>query len=213
MVDYETIPSDGTPRERPQRLSAQQRRELIIDAARREFARVGYHGASTSSIASLAGCSEPMLYKHFSGKHALFLAALRETIGHYQAWFDATIGASDHADARATAIALIKDQMAEPKFLDLLRLRMLAVSLADDEQVRTTLVELDQATRRRIAALVRSAIEQGQVREGVDPDFVAWSWVGFMLAACYREALEPGTFEDMAPVVSSFIESLAPTPA
>lgn len=213
MIDQETVHADDASADRRPRLSAGKRRRLIVDAARHEFARVGYHGASTSSIAALAECSEPMLYKHFSGKHALFLAALRESIGRYQEWFDAKIGEDEQADARAIGVALVREQMAQPEFLDLLRLRMLAVSLAEDEDVRTTLLELDDATRRRIATLVQRGIDQGRVRPSVDPDYVALAWIGFMLAACYREALEPGTFEEMSPVVASFIDSLAPDAA
>ena len=58
------------------RLTADERRARILSAARTEFARAGYHGASTASIARAAGCSEPMLYKHFVGKQALFVVNL-----------------------------------------------------------------------------------------------------------------------------------------
>jgi AcrR family transcriptional regulator len=48
-----------------QRLSAEGRRSAIIDAARVLFARNGFRGTGTSDIAAAAGCSEPMIYKHF----------------------------------------------------------------------------------------------------------------------------------------------------
>ena len=59
-----------------QRLTSDVRRQLILDAARAVFARNGFHGAGTSEIARRAGCSEPMLYKHFASKQALFAAVL-----------------------------------------------------------------------------------------------------------------------------------------
>ena len=58
------------------RLSAEDRRTAILEAAREVFARRGFHGGLTSEIASVAGCSEPMLYKHFPSKQALFAAVL-----------------------------------------------------------------------------------------------------------------------------------------
>src|SRR5438445_13856519 len=59
-----------------QRLSSDVRRQLILDAARSVFAEHGFHGAGTAEIARRAGCSEPMLYKHFASKQALFAAVL-----------------------------------------------------------------------------------------------------------------------------------------
>lgn len=54
------------------RLTADQRRAGILLAARKAFAQRGFHGAGTSEIATAAGCSEPMIYKHFPSKQALF---------------------------------------------------------------------------------------------------------------------------------------------
>ena len=59
-----------------QRLTRDERYETILAAARTVFARHGYHRAGTAEIARAAGCSEPMLYKHFPSKQALFAAVL-----------------------------------------------------------------------------------------------------------------------------------------
>ncbi|MEO6866443.1 MAG: TetR/AcrR family transcriptional regulator, partial [Gaiellales bacterium] len=64
---------------RPRRLTGDERRAGILAAARAEFARVGYHGTSTATIARAAGCSEPMLYKHFVNKRALFCEVLESS--------------------------------------------------------------------------------------------------------------------------------------
>jgi AcrR family transcriptional regulator len=194
------------------RLSAEQRRRAILAAARTEFSRVGYHGASTASIAERAGCSEPMLYKHFRGKRELFIEALRESIEYFHLWFDTTVAADTSAPATDVARAAVVEQMRHPEFLQLLRLRMLAVTLVDDREVHDELLELDRATHERIAVFVQRAIDEGTVSPNTEPEYVAWAWTGFMLAACYREALEPGTFEDMSGVVGAYIGSLSPGP-
>ena len=62
--------------EKRQRLSAQERRELILLRAKEVFARHSYREASTSLLASASGITEPMLYKHFGSKQGLFLAVL-----------------------------------------------------------------------------------------------------------------------------------------
>lgn len=58
------------------RIPAEERRGLILDAARSEFARLGLYGASTREIAAAAGISQPYLFQHFETKKDLFLAVL-----------------------------------------------------------------------------------------------------------------------------------------
>lgn len=55
-------------------MSADERRESVIRAAMVEFARGGYAGTSTDSIARRVGVSQPYLFRLFPGKEALFLA-------------------------------------------------------------------------------------------------------------------------------------------
>ena len=54
------------------RLTAVQRREAILAAAKRVFGQAGYHQATTREIAAAAGVSEALLYQHFPGKRHLF---------------------------------------------------------------------------------------------------------------------------------------------
>ena len=62
-----------------QRLSAEDRRSAIIAAARVLFSHNGFRGTGTSDIAAAAGCSEPVIYKHFASKQALFAAVLEDS--------------------------------------------------------------------------------------------------------------------------------------
>lgn len=58
-------------------MSAEERRRSVIAAAMSEFARGGYEGTSTESIARRAGVSQPYLFRLFPNKRAIFLAATR----------------------------------------------------------------------------------------------------------------------------------------
>lgn len=58
------------------RMSAEERREEILDAAVSEFARKGLHGTSTETIAARVGISQPYLFRLFGTKKGLFLAAV-----------------------------------------------------------------------------------------------------------------------------------------
>ena len=65
---------DAQHRRNVNRLSADERREAVLDAAVHEFAHAGYHAASTTSIAKRAGISQPYIYALFPNKKALFIA-------------------------------------------------------------------------------------------------------------------------------------------
>jgi AcrR family transcriptional regulator len=57
-------------------MHADERREEILDAAVRVFARAGLHGTSTEAIAARAGVSQPYVFRLFGTKKALFLETL-----------------------------------------------------------------------------------------------------------------------------------------
>lgn len=62
------------------RLPAHERRDSILDAAKNILAARGLEGVTTAAIASQAGISEPILYRHFPSKRALLEQLLREVI-------------------------------------------------------------------------------------------------------------------------------------
>lgn len=61
------------------RLSSQQRRAVILDSAARLFAERGYHAASISEIARMAGITKPVIYHHFSSKQESSIAPSSST--------------------------------------------------------------------------------------------------------------------------------------
>lgn len=60
------------------RMTSDLRRQLILGAAKRCFARHGYAGTTTKSVAAAAAISEALLFKHFSSKAALYAEILAE---------------------------------------------------------------------------------------------------------------------------------------
>jgi AcrR family transcriptional regulator len=61
------------------RRSADERRELVVAAARDEFAAFGLSGATGESISYRAGISHPYLLRLFGSKRELFLVVLETT--------------------------------------------------------------------------------------------------------------------------------------
>jgi AcrR family transcriptional regulator len=69
----------GGRRNRPRRRSADERRELVLEAAREEFAVFGLSGATGEAISYRAGISHPYLLRLFGSKKELFLAVMERT--------------------------------------------------------------------------------------------------------------------------------------
>ncbi len=70
-----TMPTKTTENKR-RRLSAEQRRERILDGAMQVFAERGYPEASMSQIARTAGITPAVIYDHFPSKAALQIELL-----------------------------------------------------------------------------------------------------------------------------------------
>jgi AcrR family transcriptional regulator len=63
---------------KPQRLSAEDRRRTVLDAALALFAARGYEGASVDEIAAEAGITVAVIYRHFKSKEELHATVLKE---------------------------------------------------------------------------------------------------------------------------------------
>ncbi len=71
--------------EKKERLSGEERRMRIIDAALELFAEKGFSGTRTKEIAKRAGISETLIFQHFATKEALYRAVFEESIKHHPA--------------------------------------------------------------------------------------------------------------------------------
>ena len=70
-------PKTTQPRKR---LSAEDRRAAILDAALEVFSRRGYNGASIDEIAHAAGISKALIYEHFPSKKDLHVSLLERHV-------------------------------------------------------------------------------------------------------------------------------------
>jgi len=61
-------------------MSAEDRRELVLDAAVAAFAEGGYPGTTTDQVARRAEVSQPYVVRMFGSKQALFLAVHRRVL-------------------------------------------------------------------------------------------------------------------------------------
>jgi AcrR family transcriptional regulator len=192
------------------RLTSEGRRTAILDAAQHEFARKGFRGAGTADIAARCGCSEPMLYKHFASKQELFAAVLTHAGALLGQRVDALLDES--GDSVMSALVEVAELAATDELIvEVMRLRMLAVSLVGEPAVRDALDENMRFMRARVVAMLTRARDRGEVRTDLDLEHVAWLWVGFTLSCGFRHALEPeAALEDSPFVARTFVQMLSP---
>src|SRR4051795_13501204 len=77
--------------EKAARMSAEDRRELVLAAAARAFARTGYAGTSTDAVAKEAGVSQPYVVRIFGTKLDLFLEVFDRACGRIRDAFEAVL--------------------------------------------------------------------------------------------------------------------------
>jgi AcrR family transcriptional regulator len=80
------------------RLSSEERRATIVEAAGRLFGDRGYDASRLDDIAAAAGVTKPIVYRHFDTKRALYLALLerhRDDLASFAAMIDAEEGTAD----------------------------------------------------------------------------------------------------------------------
>jgi AcrR family transcriptional regulator len=121
-----------------QRLSAEERRELVIAAAVTEFSEHGYEGTATDAIAARAGVSQPYLFQLFGSKKDLFIAAIREAFARTWRAFDKAASEARAVDPSTEAILYAMGGAYCDLLSDraLLRCQLHAYAACSDDEIR-----------------------------------------------------------------------------
>lgn len=129
------------------RMPRAERREQILDAATRAFARTGYVATGLEGVTAEAGVTLVLLYRHFDSKADLYRAVLDRAC----ARLEATVGSSDFDEGSIAALLraaaadpdgfrlLFRHAVREPEFRD----------VVDGIQAMSA-----EVTRRELAAVI-----------------------------------------------------------
>ena len=155
------------------------RRELILNAAKRCFARHGFAGTTTKSVAAAASISEGLLFKHFPTKSALYAEILAEEC-EADPGLHKLLGLPPSTD---TLVILIRgmvrhfqEVLAEPEQEEAQRMRLMIIShLNDGEFARLLFEKVGALIEPAFAASLSRAIAQGDAgRVGRTPLNLFW---------------------------------------
>ncbi len=185
-------------RTRRTRLTAQQRRETILEAATEVFAASGYRAGKVSDVAARIGVTEPVIFQNFGSKAALFAAVLDRLADDVRASLDALTG---HHESAASLLAHIlgpADAAAAPHGPGAHRtLFGDAAALIADPEAGEAAARVAGVVAGHLADLVRRGQRDGSVRADVNPAAAAWLILSVLSARPLRaaamadESLEP----------------------
>ncbi len=164
------------------RLSAEKRRQAVLETACRVFAKSSYHGATTAEIARESGVSEPILYRHFSSKRDLYLACLDETWARVQSKWDRVIEETEDPKEWVGSIGRAYIELRREEKALLIDLWIQALNEAHgDPKIRRHVRNQLEVVHRYVADLIRRSQEGGGVIADRDPEAEAWIFISLGL--------------------------------
>lgn len=160
------------------RLTAEERRQDIIEKATGVFANRGFHGTRTRDLARACGVNEALIYKHFCSKNDLYREVMTRLHGQFA--MTAQKEAFDQPDGRAGIMGMF---------------RSLISSLDNDPQIAANILHgvgeaVDDADSRQQAIdrlkffhsslrdQLQRGIDDGSLSRDLDPDQTAWHLMG-----------------------------------
>jgi AcrR family transcriptional regulator len=195
-------------------MTAEARKQQIVQVALETIGKYGVQGATISRIARGAGITTAALYTHFENRHAILLAALDAV---YEAIFETHRSSSTEnvierlreiCEYHAQLIGTQSDTGHAHLFLEL-------VAAAPEDGLRDALREKQLAAVEDMAQIVAEGQRQGAIAAHVDPRQVAWLIAGWAWTGDVAHLM--GVRSVWHPAVSSqlldlILESIAPGP-
>ena len=167
---------------RAARLTGAERRAAVVETACRIFAKRSYHGSTTAQIARETGVTEPVLYRHFTSKRALYLACLDAVWAQVRVlWEKALEAEQDPAEwVKAIGKAYLEARAAARIVLVDLWIQALTEA-ADDPEIRRALRGQVREVHNFVADVIRRAQAEGGILPERDPDAEAWIFISLGL--------------------------------
>jgi len=164
------------------RLPAAERRAVVVETACRIFAKGSYRGSTTAQIARELGVTEPVLYRHFASKRALYLACLDAVWERVrELWEKALAREPDPSNwIKAIGKAYLEARAAARIVLVDLWIQALTEA-ADDPEIRKALREQVREVHDFVADVIRRSQEQGGIIAERDAEAEAWIFISLGL--------------------------------
>ena len=168
------------------RLRGEERRALILQSAKRVFARSTYAEASVGDLARESEITEPMLYKHFGSKKGLFLAVLKEFGAQFLEILHKRIADRAEKDVLDALERVVQDYTAAVKAdPEIQRVLFQAVIESADPEIAQCVGKHNRTVYGFIRQLVERAQVEGYLDPALSPDAASWGYMSMILAIQY----------------------------
>lgn len=188
-------PRAETPKSSGRMRKAERKRQLL-EHAKQLFVTHGYQNTTTEKIAEAAGVSEPVLYRHFANKKALFLEVLEEIrAATLTRWRTETAELSDPlAKLHAIADMYLGSTREQAREFRIMHRTLVEI---EDAEITALLRSFYLESEEVLAAIIQEGQQTGVFRRPLDPRVGAWELIrtalGYTLTLpldipLYREA-------------------------
>jgi TetR/AcrR family transcriptional regulator, fatty acid metabolism regulator protein len=184
----------------------QDKRQFLLDAAVRVFARKGYHTCRVGDIAEEAGVAHGLLYHYFSSKEEVLETIFRDTWGLMLSTIESVQEPGEPAreSLRKVAAIVLRTWGTDPDLV-----RVLVREVTRSPQIQQEIAEVDQAFT-LLRGLIERGQESGEFRADIDPKFGATVFYGALeevLTGWVMGQLRDGE-EDVARAEHTVVEML-----
>jgi AcrR family transcriptional regulator len=152
------------------------RKRQLLHHAKQLFLTHGYQNTTTEKIAAAAGVTEPVLYRHFESKKALFLEVLQEirqaTVNRWNA------GTQSVADPPAKLHAIVDMYLGSTREHAVeFRIMHRALLDCDDPEIASCLRAFYLDSETLLAQVIAEGQQSGVFRRNLDPRVGAWELI------------------------------------
>ncbi len=195
------------------RMGRDDRKRQLLEHAKRLFVRHGYQSTTTEKIARAAGVSEPVLYRHFPSKKALFLEVLQEI---REATLDRWRNSNDVDAAPLTRLHAIMSLYLGSTREHALEYRIMHRTLVetDDAEIQAFLRSFYLDNETLLTEVIRDGQQRGVFRDQLDPRVGAWGLIHAALGYTLTQPLGIPVYDDadyLPRAIRCLVQSLVDT--
>ncbi len=187
------------------------RRAEILDAAERCFARYGFHQASMQAICTEAGMSPGNLYRYFPSKESLIAGISERNRAEAVTSFDRVGEAPDFFGGLAE---LARQHLVDRSDAEVGLCAEIMAESRRNPDIARLYQEIENDIKDRIAAMLRNAVERGEIRADLDVEAAAMVLMVLGDGMSWRRAVEKDfDAKRVLPMILQMVHCLLAKPA
>ena len=185
------------------RLPAKERKAAVLDCACGIFATGSYRGTTTAEIAREAGVTEPVLYRHFASKHALYLAVVEESWQRLRTLWDTAVAGEPDPRFWVSAMGQAYFAAKDPKVMCADLWMQALTEASDDAEIRKFLRKQMREVHDYVSDVIRRSQAAGGVFPERDPSAEAWIFISIGLLGTVGRRVGSLIDEDFEAIIAS----------